>query len=694
MKKLLSFLFLIYSYSFSYATVYPCRITGIVDPVSCYSTEKLVFEYSGSALIAQKQTTSTTQTINFIGNTLDTTSLDTFISSDTYARITQWYDQIGNCDAIADSVVQTPWIGKTLNIGNKRAIVFAGGTSVGNVYGLNIPTSCFASKNVTAKDYTVFMVVRPTSSIYRSQAFTPGLGIGTYVSFESSAPLAITGDTTSGLSQILNATPSAGLVSGMVVSTATNGPFPKPVVITNVVGSTVTLNGVVALTTGTTQPILVSTPNTQIYANGNSTPNVPIYADGPATPGGIGISDYNTFTYEPTDVELESGAIVLAITSNSTGVKQWQNEAVRSITSRSGRTVTSAYGYIGRMGLSQQTNFGNPGSCVANILPCGPQNLGGDYHTVALIIYNYGMTPQQRSEVSNALYTRFSIPAARSNPNLAKNFIMVGDSIPSGYSAFGVFGMVPRLQDQIPDARFGNYSVPGSQITPIAGSPIYGYTQGMFPLSVAPIMNYSKQKNVLFILGGGNDMIDQNSLAGSVSVASPAVVTRVAHGMVTGNRVQFSGTLPSPLVAGTVYFVKTVLTANTYTITTTTGGPAINTTGSSSGITVTQYTKNAAGICSGLADVTAQGIASGATKVFLSTVLPRTGNPYLGVLPDTNALIRAGSCGTGTLVDLAAVACLSDPTSACYNDGTHPTDLGMQTAANAMFSPVNSYFGP
>lgn len=669
------------------ADIYPCQIPNITDPVICYGTELLVPTYAGNALTAEKQSTSTMAPIAFIGDVLDTSTLDTFIASDTYAQVTTWNDQIGGCNAIANATVQLPWIGKTtnaVNVGTKRGIVFPGGTHLGNAYGLDIPSSCLTAKGITAKDYTVFMVVRPTSSMYRSQAFTPGLGTGTFLSLESGVPIQITGDTVAGVPQITNANPVAGLAIGMVVSSTSNGPFPQPLTISNIVGTTISVSGANAVATGTGESILASSPNTRIYANGN------------ATPGGIGVSDNSTLTFEPTDAELETGAMVIAVTSNVTGIHQWQNEVIRTSSTRSARTITATNGFIGRMGLSQQVNFGVPGSCVANTLPCGAFSLAGDFYTVAMIVYNYGMADKDRATVSNALYDRFGISPNqnRSRVTETQNFIMAGDSIPSGYNATFTNGMVTRLQDLMPGARFGNYSVPGSQVTVSVGTPNYGYTQGMFPLSIAPVMGYNKFKNVFFLLAGGNDMIDQNSLAGSISVASPGVVTRVAHGLSAGMRVSFTGTLPSPIAAGIVYYVATVLSPDTYTIAATPSGSAINTTGSSSGITVLQYTKTAAQIFAGIQNLVVQATAAGATKVFVSTVLPRTGNPYLFILNDTNTLIRAGDGAGYTLVDLAAVTCLSDPTGSCYTDGTHPSDLGHQTAANAMFTPVSAYFGP
>lgn len=70
-----------------------------------------------------------------------------------------------------------------------------------------------------------------------------------------------------------------------------------------------------------------------------------------------------------------------------------------------------------------------------------------------------------------------------------------------------------------------------------------------------------------------------------ITIASPGVLTAVAHGLVVGNPIQLAttGTLPSGLVEGTTYFVQEVLTADTFTLASALSGAAINTTGSYSG---------------------------------------------------------------------------------------------------------------
>ena len=72
----------------------------------------------------------------------------------------------------------------------------------------------------------------------------------------------------------------------------------------------------------------------------------------------------------------------------------------------------------------------------------------------------------------------------------------------------------------------------------------------------------------------------------TISSASPGVVTLAGHGFAADDPVVFSnsgGGLPAEITAGTEYFVKTVLDANTFTIAATAGGTAINTTSAGTG---------------------------------------------------------------------------------------------------------------
>lgn len=70
----------------------------------------------------------------------------------------------------------------------------------------------------------------------------------------------------------------------------------------------------------------------------------------------------------------------------------------------------------------------------------------------------------------------------------------------------------------------------------------------------------------------------------TISHASPGVITWASHGFSIGDTVQFSstGTLPAPLATVTTYYVVSI-TTNTFTISSTPGGSAINTTTTGSG---------------------------------------------------------------------------------------------------------------
>lgn len=71
----------------------------------------------------------------------------------------------------------------------------------------------------------------------------------------------------------------------------------------------------------------------------------------------------------------------------------------------------------------------------------------------------------------------------------------------------------------------------------------------------------------------------------TISIATPGVVTWNAHGFAANTAVVFSttGALPTGLVAGTTYYVISP-TTNTFQLSATSGGAAINTTGSQSGV--------------------------------------------------------------------------------------------------------------
>lgn len=71
----------------------------------------------------------------------------------------------------------------------------------------------------------------------------------------------------------------------------------------------------------------------------------------------------------------------------------------------------------------------------------------------------------------------------------------------------------------------------------------------------------------------------------TISIAAPGVVTWAAHGLSANDTIRFTttGALPTGLAINTTYYVKTVLSANTFTVSATAGGAAITTSGTQSG---------------------------------------------------------------------------------------------------------------
>jgi hypothetical protein len=71
----------------------------------------------------------------------------------------------------------------------------------------------------------------------------------------------------------------------------------------------------------------------------------------------------------------------------------------------------------------------------------------------------------------------------------------------------------------------------------------------------------------------------------TITIAAPGVVTWTGHGLAANDTIRFTttGALPTGLAINTTYYVKTVLSANTFTVSTSAGGAAVTTTGTQSG---------------------------------------------------------------------------------------------------------------
>jgi hypothetical protein len=71
----------------------------------------------------------------------------------------------------------------------------------------------------------------------------------------------------------------------------------------------------------------------------------------------------------------------------------------------------------------------------------------------------------------------------------------------------------------------------------------------------------------------------------TITIAAPGVVTWTNHGLSVNDTIRFTttGALPTGLAINTTYYVKEVLSANTFTVSASAGGTAITTSGTQSG---------------------------------------------------------------------------------------------------------------
>jgi hypothetical protein len=114
------------------------------------------------------------------------------------------------------------------------------------------------------------------------------------------------------------------------------------------------------------------------------------------------------------------------------------------------------------------------------------------------------------------------------------------------------------------------------------------------------------------VASGGASVVSGGGIAGTVTVtiASPAVFTMNGHGLAVNDiiRLQTTGALPTGLVADMNYFViSTGLTDNAFSVSTSQGGSAVNTSGSQSG-THTLWSITASNLASGNGSVVGGGL--------------------------------------------------------------------------------------
>lgn len=168
----------------------------------------------------------------------------------------------------------------------------------------------------------------------------------------------------------------------------------------------------------------------------------------------------------------------------------------------------------------------------------------------------------------------------------------------------------------------------------------------------------------------------------TVTIASPGVLTLAGHALVIGDSVYLTttGALPTGLTANTLFYVVAVPDANTFEVSATRGGAAVNTTGSQSGTHTLYYcphglgdgsttfnvpdapgrTLVAAAGASGHADVRVQGQNEGIALAFR-----RPKHRHTVTQNATNAAGGTGAPGgsEGTTFSPATITVGADPTN-------------------------------
>lgn len=119
-----------------------------------------------------------------------------------------------------------------------------------------------------------------------------------------------------------------------------------------------------------------------------------------------------------------------------------------------------------------------------------------------------------------------------------------------------------------------------SYITP--SSPHATYSSALNQTVVSTTTAYP----IIFEAEDDQDGIYHKNATVTISIATPAVVSWTGHGLSIGAAVKFStdGALPTGITAGTVYYIITAgFGVDSFQISTTLGGTAVNTSGSQSG---------------------------------------------------------------------------------------------------------------
>lgn len=163
-------------------------------------------------------------------------------------------------------------------------------------------------------------------------------------------------------------------------------------------------------------------------------------------------------------------------------------------------------------------------------------------------------------------------------------------------------------------------------------------------------MNYGTDASPIFD-AFGSTVTDYNTV--TISNASPGVITWVGHGLTADNAVKFSttGTLPSPLVSGTVYYVIPI-DANTFkvcgpsTVTGSISGTTLTVSAVSSGALAVGNYINGTGV-SGGTYITALDTGSGGTGTYTVSQSQTVASTTITAIGKNGTAINTTTAGSG-----------------------------------------------
>lgn len=172
--------------------------------------------------------------------------------------------------------------------------------------------------------------------------------------------------------------------------------------------------------------------------------------------------------------EHEASVYIAISAAGANACTLWTNEV-------SGAAYTNSSSQAVTAGLIGDTNGASGKSFNGDML--------------SVILYNYGLSTVQRSNLADSIYRAFKLPPQRSGSNI----LFDGDSMSLGVNGLGWFGfssIVPELMGFPAQAK--NTGVNGQTMATLESN---------YPTTIAPLINTHTPNNILVVLAGTNDAV-------------------------------------------------------------------------------------------------------------------------------------------------------------------------------------------